>query len=714
MLFESAELDDSIWRLLFTPTMPTGIGASKPAWQVDWLGEEIRYAFGPTDTVLVESLFCRRMTGRDFPIQRDGFLCGTHTLNALARGVLLNPVSIFDTMSAMREPIDSRVPYSLYALREEVVVAALREGVVLGSVLLNDVGQFESLCAEDSVLPAPENKCLEAAIVAAGGLTLLFSTGGGTGGHFVSIVRLDGSGCWALYDSDRVASVQRRLGDVLAHVCAVRMRSGDDEVVGLVPLSVGVSPIVDAWRRSVVRNTAATVGGRTAYVHTPIYTPFNLHGAAFSINARPDVRSDELGLNLFTYYASTNRFEDEMNCKAEEVARCLVSLSPDVAVLNWDPSAPQRLRERMDALTTNLSHLGSLLRSWLAVLFVPCSVLANRDWLRYVVVHHIARRLRDTLTAAAEQTTDKSRLYRIALALCVVAFSWHKHSGDTIENVRDRYPYIHAIYRVASRRSNFADLFGSAGSATDFGRRVAVAIACETHQHHFLGKNRVDRLLWLLHAARHAGIDIECDEAALDALDAGTLDGGDPGDDRNASLELLRRVAFQQPDHDAGVRLTASAQAEVRSGTSTSTVEARRRAMLSQFQSYRHALSADHAATRLFVWLGASDSYGTFGALTADDVAAIERQADTMPHVLEQALVAHGAESLYGIVFDAQHAARRIENPELLTRRCVRDGDDPVRPSSYQYEIPVLVPLRHEATVVPESVLGKRPVDEFD
>ena len=216
-LFADDWLEPGLWRLLFQPAPERQArghacsaisGRRVESYELDWTSERIVFRFAKPaaerewSLTRLEPVALTMQGGRLFPVQRDGFLCGTHSLNALARGALLNPASVFETMLLMRDSVDPAVPFGLYAQRDELIVAALREGVVLGCVLLSDLTQLAMLkCGAQ--LPVPPHRAFEHAVGAAGGLILHFASADGEGGHYVTVLPL-ADGSWAVYDTSAV------------------------------------------------------------------------------------------------------------------------------------------------------------------------------------------------------------------------------------------------------------------------------------------------------------------------------------------------------------------------------------------------------------------------------------------------------------------------------------------------------------------------------
>lgn len=695
ILFRSDALDRAVWRLLFEPGHTENafrlIGDREfltvYSWEVDWTRQLINYSFNdkPNSLVTVEPLQSMRTLSRSFPVQNDSFLCAIHSLNTIARGILLNPVSIFDTIVSMRQDAGPDTPISLYAQREEVVIAALKEGVVLGSVLLNEPGHFAALCDVESDLPLDENKVVEQAAIAAGGLMLLFSSGRGYGGHFVSIVLLE-QNLWALYDTASVVTIQKHLGDVLRCACRMRMNDNDREVVGLIPLTRGVTRVIDLWSKSVVRNLTAAKSSNSISINVPIYTPFHLHGAAVSITEKPEEFVDALSINPFTFYTACLWFEDEMNDKAEEVAQCLVTCDDDHAFhVNWES---EQYKHKLENLSQNLIQLSSLIRSRLGILFAPRSILSNRDWLRYVVAHHVARLLGRAVAADPHST----RLYRTAMALAVLTFSWHKNAGEKIDEVNKKFVAIYAIYKIAARR-NFFELFGSIDPQSTFARRSVADMNQEELPHHYLGRNRLDRAVWLLHAAKYSIGNIGLDQTALAALDSGVRDTGKNGGDAVASLDLLRDVAFATPDFEESFQMTQSARLQI-AGSNVPLATRRRELLLPKFRDCISRLRQNDGALCLFWLFGLSSAYETWNG--SDTLKKIDEEADRLPHLIEQAIVQQGGESMFGVVYDAQQTlAPSFMNLALLTKRFVYTATNGRgNPANYSVRNECLMPIR--------------------
>lgn len=659
-LLRDDRLEPTLWSLLFAPAPDASsacdaLGAPCASWQIDWhtnsvvfrfAREPVRYSDGTTAAESYEYRVVRpaayvRAAGRTFAAQYDTYLCGMHSLNTLARSLLLNPASVFETILRTRRSVDPRRDIELTLQREELFVAALREGVVLASVLLANQSGFESLRGAASEYPRPEHKCFESIVRIAGGLVVLFSDAGAERcGHFITVVPLEAEQ-WVVYSFQRVTATADTLGAALEVACRQRSASCG-ELVGLVPLPAGVSEFCDRWRESTLRNSGVVRMADQVHINTPIVTPLMVHAAAVDIGALPlAVATREAAtLNLFTFYAARNRFESELNCKAEELARCLVNVPAlaEPVCMAWQRDAAPGVRTALADVPLHLAQLGSLLRNSLGLLFAPRALLPNRDWLRYVVVYWIARTVRATL----ERGRPTARLYRLVAALAAVAFTWHRFAGETRATVFARYNSIDALYKIAIYWLSVDDVFGSAGIETPFARRAAADMYREQSDAFYFGHQRIDRALWLLHAARHANVTPDLGAAALDALDAGRSDTGAADADAVPALDRLRDVAFARPLPPTGADTVASRRAE----------------FATRFQSLLADAHSDAPLRALLVSLGASERYAD---APRDDVA-IERELDDRPYLLEQACVQTGTAAMYGTVFDAAgvHAPRPI------------------------------------------------------
>lgn len=647
-------LEPTLWHLVFdAATVGTAYDrdGAKNTWQIDWSASPVSYAFAPQPdaVVSVDALTIIRAAQRHFSVQRDGFLCGTHALNTLARAIVINPCSTLETIATMRANVSATETIDLFAQREELIVTALKEGIVLASVLLNNYAHF-AVCDDRTTDLADDDRCLEMAARVAGGLMLLFSSGNGFGGHYVCIVPMPNGG-WALYDADRITRIKQKFGEILAHACQSRMHSGDSEVVGLVPLSQGVSRAIDLWYQSTLRNMSAVRSAKGVSVDVPILTPINLHAASAQLR---DVPSSADEFNLFTYYAARNRFETEMNDVAEELARCLIHIDAHGEyALVWDEPIPDSDGNAGNILSA-LIRLASLLRTWVGVLFCRSSVLANRDWLRYVAVHYAARCLR----AHVERAERSLVLYRLVAAVAAIAVTWHKNAGESGDQIRQRYSYLDALFRIAKRRG-VAAVFGSVSPTTPFGQRSLVDIRAEEYESYYIARNRLDRALWLMYALDYARFGKRYVGLALPHLDAGRRENGQVGDDALPALDSIRDVAFAAPPFRACVAIQASVARECGhivdpNERQRSMVRRRRAHMAPRFRGILSRLTGP--SLRLLAAFGFSPAYANDIDANSDE---IDLDADKYPHLIEQALVQQSGEMMYGSAFDADH-----ERPE--------------------------------------------------
>lgn len=643
-------LEPTLWHLVFDATSAGTAydrDGAKNTWQIDWSKTPVSYAFAPQPdaVVSVDALTIIRAAQRHFSVQRDGFLCGTHALNTLARAVVVNPCSTLETIATMRVGVSATQTIDLFAQREELIVTALKEGVVLASVLLNNYAHFTA-CDDRTTELADQDRCLEMAARAAGGLMLLFSSGGGFGGHYVCVVPMPNGG-WALYDTDRITRIKQKFGEILSHACQSRMQTGDSEVVGLVPLAQGVSRTIDLWYLSTLRNMSAVRSARGVSVDVPILTPINLHAASAQLRDVP-LSADEL--NWFTFYAARNRFESEMNDVAEELARGLIHIDArgEYALL-WDEPLTGDDGNTLSALI----RLASLLRTWIGILFCRSSVLANRDWLRYVAIHYAARRLR----VYFERYNRSIVFYRLVAAVAAIAVTWHKNAGESGDQIRQRYSNLDALFRIAKRRG-VAAVFGSVSPTTTFGQRSLVDMRAEEYESYYIARNRFDRALWLMYAIDFGGFGMHYIASALPHLDMGRRENGQPGDDMIPALDSMRDVAFTAPPFRACVAVQASVAKECAhvvdpNERQRSMVQRRRAHMAPRFRDILSRLTGP--SQRLLSAFGFSPAYVN----NVDNNDDIDRDADHYPHLIEQALVQQSGETMYGSAFDTDY-----ERPE--------------------------------------------------
>ena len=107
----------------------------------------------------------------------DGYLCALHSLNNVSNAMTFAPPDILGTIESLRS-LGTR-----FAQLEEVVLAALREGIFLVQIKLTSVNDLVPL--HDAEAHPQAKYCLEA-LKRAGGMLVLRPSG--DAGHFVSLV----------------------------------------------------------------------------------------------------------------------------------------------------------------------------------------------------------------------------------------------------------------------------------------------------------------------------------------------------------------------------------------------------------------------------------------------------------------------------------------------------------------------------------------------
>lgn len=188
---------------------------------------------------------------RSFAMQHDGFLCAIHSLNNVSNRMAFAPPDTLGVIDMLR-PLGN-----CYAQLEEVIVAALREGIFLVQIRLTSASDLIPL-HDDSEFPA--NKTCLRLLKRAGGM-LVFQPPG----HFVSLVYSEEPGvapsqCWGVYDSRAVVargptaattldnfifrrniagiSDQRAIARELAKRQAKQRSDFDTLYIGLLPISL--------------------------------------------------------------------------------------------------------------------------------------------------------------------------------------------------------------------------------------------------------------------------------------------------------------------------------------------------------------------------------------------------------------------------------------------------------------------------------------------
>ena len=467
-LLKDALLCEPLWRLLFQSAPPSvtarqSDGSTMASFSVKWQTEQLSIAFPRTrhtladgslspqmfDYLYVDPLTTHTQCGREFPVQTDGYLCGVHSINALARCVMLNPASFYEHTSYLRS-INMRISRDLYAQREDLVFACLCEGVVLANICLNSAIQLYS---EDNEFPLKRNRVFERAVRSASGMAILLSSQSGESGHFITVVPTTYD-TWLVYSGSAVESIHDTLYLALVHVTN-RLRTDDGkDIVGLLPLLPSSDAFTKSLIASTLRNTTTAKSASGAVqLNSPLFKPLALHSAAVAMSAIPQHQSP---INLVTFFTAKHRFEDELNEKANEIAGLLNASTATQDVYNVEVDAKE-----LDAL---LAQLASLVRCWVAVLFAPIEVLANRDWFRYVAVYYVATQLRDAI-----KTKPGNMLVwlQTVAALCAVAFTWHKEAGESQKYVARTYRHLSKLYYAAHITSMEA-VFGPMYKSTAF------------------------------------------------------------------------------------------------------------------------------------------------------------------------------------------------------------------------------------------------------
>lgn len=671
-LLKDSLLCETLWRLLFqsAPSLVAARqsdGSPVPSFGVKWQTERLSIAFPRArhtladgsltpqmfDYLVVDPLATHELSGRLFPVQTDGYLCGVHSINALARCVLLNPASFYEHTSYLRS-IDMRVSRDLYAQREDLVFACLREGVVLANICLNSAVQLYS---EDNEFPLKRNRVFERAVRSASGMAILLSSQSGESGHFITVVPTTYD-TWLVYSGTAVESTHDTLCQALIYVTRRMRNDNDKDVVGLLPLLPSSDAFTRSWIQSTLRNTTIETSASGAMLlNAPLFKPLALHSAALAMSAVQYQSS----MNLVTFFAAKHRFEDELNEKANEIAAFLKPSAINRHVYNVETDAKE-----LDAL---LAQLASLVRCWVAILFAPIDVLANRDWFRYVVVYYVATQLRGAIKT---NPTNILAWLQTAAALCAVAFTWHKEAGESQMYVARTYRGLSKLYHIAHTTSLEA-VFGPLHQSTAFEQRVAGYLAEDDKPADFVGRAHIDRCIWLLYAAKHRGVALHLSDAALLQLDCGTFDDCQTGSDFIAPLNALRQLAFQLPSYKDACRMERVAKQAIDAtnviGQRALKIE-RRKQYAAAFAQMYDRVGSDPIAKEYLMLFGVPPNYA--GKPSDDDIDAF---ADAHPVFVEQACIQSSAVALYGAVFDYDHDCCVLRPDVPHSARLVVEGD---------------------------------------
>lgn len=185
-------------------------------------------------------LECGSGTGRSFEVQcNDAYLCGMHTFNNVANSVVLSPPDLLQAIELVR-PLNSR-----YASPEELMLAALREGVFLLPVRLTHASDLNAL---DEAEPHPRRKYCLQLLKKAGGMLVYqpssMSLSKAAVGHYVSLVYTprraddddesgwvagDATHDWCVYSTDHIVSHSANAADALDNYFFTTLAAGIDQ-----------------------------------------------------------------------------------------------------------------------------------------------------------------------------------------------------------------------------------------------------------------------------------------------------------------------------------------------------------------------------------------------------------------------------------------------------------------------------------------------------
>ena len=466
----------ALWRLVFCDRSrkhaALAVGPdSGLAWPmssngIDWQTHRIgmRVHGGTEDQIFYPLLIeASREISRNIEVQLDGNLCAMHALNNVAGGVVLTPVtfaqSIFDVADPQPNDLTQRAAYSWFRERlntggteGELMVAALRRGIVLGRVVLRDIFDVTSFAQARA-----DTRMIERIARRNGGAVLL-SPGGG---HYVAIVPVN-SDRWAIVNDDGLELreqeflVDASFGALLETYYVRRRANARDtsfdetrrrlrgatrtyggELRMIVPLHYRKRENVrdeegelleHLWARHVVNNTTIAIDNVVPPVDDLLLA---YNGALRDAPRLPSARyllHPVDGFNPFTAVVAKTYVELELNDVADEIAAQLV----------LGRRAPLNRAE----IGNLIARIRSTLRSPRAIGLLlgdrsatSCGVIDERQWLRLFVLHVVTR---DNMIAQAD--------WRVLFLLMNCTFTDHRQFGDT----EGRYPAIVDLWRAVS------------------------------------------------------------------------------------------------------------------------------------------------------------------------------------------------------------------------------------------------------------------------
>jgi len=394
-----------------------------------------------------------RVRGRAFEVQEDGYLCGLHALNNVARALVLDPPDLLRAVGTLRPDGDFERTrdYTLYAQRAELFLAALRRGVVLAPLSLAALEDLDSLRGAASAFP--RRKCVERLLRDTGGALVLAPGDRGAGGHWVPLVPSPGAdGRWLIYSFNEVIVDEPTVGDALrrflerrggvagasARATLSALQLAGAEYVALVPLHVLGADADDdraddgavartlarLWGRSLLAN-ARLVDGRDIQFVSPLTSPLALHHVCNTL-----VVGHALSGSLFRRLATQFALDVELNGAANQLAAQLAT-GDQAAVRLALRQLRSLLREaRGTGLMLDAERNGG----------VPAAA-----WLRYAALLLAVRGI--------ERRLDAGDGMRCARLVAVVAFSDLRAAGDTAARYEALDPFWRALTRIGARRA---------------------------------------------------------------------------------------------------------------------------------------------------------------------------------------------------------------------------------------------------------------------
>lgn len=487
-----------------------------------------------------------RERGRDFETQDDGYLCGMHALNNVAGGVLLDPPALLSAIGTLRKDDDFEASRSitLYAQRDELFLAALREGVVLAPLSLTAIEDISSLRGDRSKFP--RDKCFERLLRDTGGLLVLAPGDRGAGGHWVPLVPAP-DGRWLIYSFDQVIVAEATIGGALRRYLDMRggvsaagardalsiLQLAGAEYVAMVPLHTTCNDddaaaerdmpalqrasrvVARHWARSVLAN-ARLVGGRDVEFATPIETPLALHHVCNALLA-----GRELGNSRFRRLVTEFTLDVTLNSAANALAGLLADAGTN-RLLAADQIDQQELRIALQRLRSDLRSVdgaGLMLGS------EQSGGIESAAWLRYAALMLAARTIERQLDA-----NEVERAVRCARLVAVVAFRNLVADGDTAVRYKNLEPFWIGL-RSTRRRATLLPPPAPAGPEFPRAQKVVGSMLQKedfVDAQLFAISGDAAMALWLLHACSILG------SATLAALD----------DPRNELLEYVRARSF--------------------------------------------------------------------------------------------------------------------------------------------------------------------------